>query len=188
MVLVHLHQLWLPMILSAVIVFVASSLVHMVLTYHRSDYHKLPNEDAVAASIRTGNAAPGQYLIPHMSMAEMGTPEGIEKFKKGPVGFLTLRPAGTPGMGKNLTQWFIYSLFVGLFVAYVAGRTLAPGAGYLPVFRIGGTVAFLAYAGGAPIDSIWRGQPWSVTLKAMVDGLLYACLTAGTFGWLWPKV
>jgi Flp pilus assembly protein TadB len=188
MVLVHLHQLWLPMILSAVIVFVASSLVHMVLTYHRSDYQKLPNEDAVSAAIRTGNAGAGLYMFPHMSMADMRSPEGVEKFKKGPVGFLTLRRSGAPGMGKNLVQWFIYSMFVGLLVAYVAGRTVAPGAGYLPVFRIGGTVAFLAYAGGAPIDSIWRGQPWSVTFKAIFDGLLYACLTAGTFGWLWPKM
>ena len=187
MVLVHLHQLWLPMLLSAVIVFVASSLVHMVLTYHRSDYAKLPNEDAVGAALRSGNAAPGQYLIPHMSMAEMRSPEGIEKFKKGPVGMVILRQAGSPGMGKNLIQWFVYSLAVGLFVAYVTGRTVAPGAAYLAVFRVAGAVAFLAYAGGAPIDSIWRGQPWSVTVKAMFDGLVYALLTAGTFGWLWPK-
>src|SRR5215471_953329 len=96
MVLVHLHQLWLPMLLSAVIVFVASSLVHMVLTYHRSDYGKLPNEDAVGAAIRSGNAAPGQYLIPHMSMADMRSPEGIEKFKNGPVGMVILRTPGAP--------------------------------------------------------------------------------------------
>lgn len=185
---VAIPALVLPMLLSAVIVFVASSLLHMVLTYHRSDYGKIPNEDAVAAAIRSGNAAPGQYLIPHMSMAEMRSPEGIEKFKKGPVGMLILRASGAPGMGKHLVQWFVYSLVVGLFVAYVTSRTLNAGAGYLPVFRVAGTVAWLAYAGGAPIESIWRGQPWSVTVKAMFDGLLYALLTAGTFGWLWPKM
>lgn len=185
---VAIPALVLPMLLSAVIVFVASSLLHMVLTYHRSDYGKIANEDAVAAAIRSGNAAPGQYLIPHMSMAEMRSPEGIEKFKKGPVGMLILRASGAPGMGKYLVQWFVYSLVVGLFVAYVTSRTLNAGAGYLPVFRVAGTVAWLAYAGGAPIESIWRGQPWSVTVKAIVDGLLYALLTAGTFGWLWPKM
>jgi hypothetical protein len=181
---VALPALVLPILLSAVIVFVASSLVHMVLTYHRSDYGKLPNEEAVGAAIRSGNAAPGQYLIPHMSMAEMRSPEGIEKFKKGPVGMVILRQSGAPGMGKNLIQWFVYSLVVGVFVAYITSRTLNPGVGYLPVFRVAGTVAWLAYAGGAPIDSIWRGQPWSVTVKAIFDGLLYALLTAGTFGWL----
>ena len=185
---VGISALLLPILSSAVIVFVASSLLHMVLTYHRSNYQKLPNEDAVGAAIRAGNAAPGQYLIPHMSMADMRSAEGVEKFKKGPVGMLFLRQSGTPGMGKNLVQWFVYSIVIGVFVAYVTGRTLSAGAAYLAVFRVAGTVAFLAYAAGAPIDSIWRGQTWSATVKAIIDGLVYALLTAGTFGWLWPKV
>jgi hypothetical protein len=185
---VAISALWLPILLSAVIVFVASSLLHMVLTYHRSDYHKLPNEDAVGAAIRAGNAAPGQYLIPHMSMTEMRSPEGIEKFKKGPVGMLFLRQSGAPAMGKNLVQWFVYSVVIGVFVAYVASRTLGAGAPYLKVFRVAGTVAFLAYAAGAPIDSIWRGQTWGATVRAIFDGLVYALLTAGTFGWLWPQL
>jgi Flp pilus assembly protein TadB len=185
---VGISALLLPILLSAVIVFVASSLLHMVLTYHRSDYQKLPNEDAVGAAIRAGNAAPGQYLLPHMSMTEMRSPEGVEKFKKGPVAMLFLRQSGAPGMGKNLVQWFVYSVVIGVFVAYVTGRTLGAGAAYLAVFRVAGTVAFLAYAAGAPIDSIWRGQTWSATVKAIVDGLVYALLTAGTFGWLWPKL
>lgn len=185
---VGISALLLPILLSAVIVFVASSLLHMVLTYHRSDYGKLPNEDAVGAAIRSGNPAPGQYLIPHMSMTEMRSPEGIAKFKQGPVAMIFLRQSGAPGMGKNLIQWFVYSLVVGVFVAYVTGRTVAPGADYLRVFRVAGTAAFLAYAGGQPIDSIWRGQTWSATVKGVFDGLVYALLTAGTFGWLWPKM
>ena len=185
---VGISALLLPILLSAVIVFVASSLLHMVLTYHRSDYGKLPNEDAVGAAIRSGSAAPGQYLIPHMSMTEMRSPEGIAKFKQGPVGMIFLRQSGAPGMGKNLIQWFVYSLVVGVFVAYVTSRTVAPGASYLAVFRVAGTAAFLAYGGGAPIDSIWRGQTWSARVKAIFDGLVYALLTAGTFGWLWPKM
>src|SRR5690349_19696141 len=124
---VGISALLLPILLSAVIVFVASSLLHIVLTYHRSDYQKLPNEDAVGAAIRAGNAAPGQYLIPHMSMTEMRSAEGIEKFKKGPVAMLFVRQSGAPGMGKNLVQWFVYSVVIGVFVAYVTGRTLGAG-------------------------------------------------------------
>jgi hypothetical protein len=101
---------------------------------------------------------------------------------------LFLRQSGAPGMGKNLVQWFVYSVVIGVFVAYVTGRTLGAGATYLAVFRVAGTAAFLAYAAGAPIDSIWRGQTWSATVKAIIDGLVYALLTAGTFGWLWPKL
>jgi hypothetical protein len=104
------------------------------------------------------------------------------------VGFLTLVPSGRPMMPKFFGQWFAYCVVVGVFAAYVASRTLAPGAGYLPVFRIVGTVTFLAYSGAQPIWSIWRGQRWGVTLKASFDGLLFGLLTAGTFGWLWPKM
>jgi Flp pilus assembly protein TadB len=185
---VAISTLWLPIVLSAVIVFVASALIHMVLTYHRTDYQKLPNEDRLLAAIRAENVAPGEYIFPHASSPkEMGTPEMIEKFKKGPMGFLTLRPGGAPAMGKPLAQWFVFCLVAGLFAAYLAGRTLGPGVGYLPVFRVVGAVTFLAYAGAQPIASIWRGQEWGLTLKQCIDGLLYACLTAGTFGWLWPK-
>lgn len=35
-------------------------------------------------------------------------------------------------------------------------------------------------------NSIWYKRKWSSTLKSMADGLVYALVTAGTFGWLWP--
>ena len=44
---VSISALWLPILLSAVIVFVASSIIHMVLPVHRGDYRKLPEEDRV---------------------------------------------------------------------------------------------------------------------------------------------
>ncbi|MGH7538221.1 MAG: hypothetical protein ACREMF_06280 [Gemmatimonadales bacterium] len=185
---VGISALWLPILLSAVIVFVASSVVHMVLTYHRSDYRKLPNENRVLDALRAENLAPGLYLFPHAATPkEMGTPEMLEKYKRGPVGLLTALPSGPPTMAKNLVQWFVFCLVVGVFVAYVAGRTVGPGTAYLPVFRIAGTVAFLGYAGSRAADSIWSGQPWGNTAKHYVDGIIYALLTAGVFGWLWPK-
>lgn len=185
---VAIPALWLPILLSAVIVFVASSVIHMLLTYHRPDYRKLPNEDRLLGAMRAETLSPGEYMFPHATdLKATSSPEMIEKFKRGPVGILTVFPGGPPVMVKHLTQWFVFCLVVGLFVAYVAGRTLAPGAAYLTVFRIAGTVAFLAYAGYQPVASIWRGQAWSVTAKNSFDGLLYGLLTAGVFGWLWPR-
>jgi hypothetical protein len=185
---VSIPALWLPILLSAVIVFVASALIHMVLTHHRTDYRKLPNEDRVLAALRPENIAPGQYMFPHAATPkDMGAPAMIEKYKQGPIGVLTALPTGVPAMGKNLTQWFVYCLVVGIVVAYVAGRTLGPTADYLDVFRVTGTVAWLAYAGAQPADSIWRGQGWGVTVKNVVDGLVYGLLTGGVFGWLWPR-
>jgi hypothetical protein len=185
---VSILALWLPIVVSAVLVFVVSSLVHMVFTYHRSDYRKLPNEAATLGALRGAGLAPGSYHFPHApSMKEAGSPEMIAKFKEGPVGILTVIPSGPPAMPKLLGLWFVYCLVVGIFVAYLAGRTLAPGPPYLAVFRFAGTVAFMAYGVGPLVDSIWKGQRWGVTWKHVFDGLLYALVTAGAFGWLWPR-
>jgi hypothetical protein len=183
---VPLTALWLPILLSAVIVFVASSITHMLLTYHQSDYQKLPDEDKLRAALRAANLKPGLYIFPHCTHKEMRSAATMEKLKQGPVGMLTVRPNGPPAMGKFLGQWFFYCLLIGFFVAYLTGRTLAPGTHYLAVFRVAGTAAFLAYGLGNLSNGIWKGQPWSMTIKESFDGLLYGLLTAGTFGWLWP--
>ena len=184
---VPLTSLWLPILLSAVVVFVLSSLLHMVLTYHRSDYKKLPNEEKLLDAIRNENPVRGAYFFPYCSHKEMGSPETVEKFKKGPVGLMTVLPSGPPSMGKSLTQWFLFCVVMGIFVAYLTGRVLQAGAAYLAVFRVAGTVAFVGYSASQVTDSIWRGQAWSATIKHMFDGLLYSLFTAGVFGWLWPR-
>ncbi len=185
---VPMPELWLPIVLSAVIVFIASSVMHMVLPYHKSDYKKMPEEDRVADAIRAAGPGPGVYFLPHCgSHGELNKPEVQERFKRGPVGIVTILPSGPPALGKSLALWFVYTLLVGFFTAYLAGRTLAPGTHYLQVFRVAGTAAFMAYSLAYFTDSVWKGQPWSNTLKHMVDGLIYGLLTAGTFGWLWPK-
>jgi hypothetical protein len=185
---VTLGALWLPILLSAVLVFIVSSVIHMVLKYHASDYVKLPNEDAVRAAIRSGNPEPRQYFIPHAGgMKELENPAIKQKFVEGPVALLTLRRPGPVHMGPSLAQWFVFSLVISLFVAYVASRTLQPGTPYLQVFRVAGTVAFLGYAGAHVPAAIWMGKPWSIAAKDVFDGLLYGLVTAGAFGWLWPR-
>ncbi len=184
---VPLAALWLPILLSAVIVFIASSIMHTVLTYHRSDYRQLPDEDNLLAKLRAANLTRGMYVFPYCLPKDMKTPAAIEKYKKGPVGFMTIFPNGQPVLAKFLVQWFIYLLVVGLFVAYLTGHTVAQGAHYLAVFRVAGTAAFLSYGLGHLSDGIWKGQTWSATMKDVVDGLIYSLLTAGVFGWLWPR-
>ena len=182
-----LSALWLPILLSAVFVFMASSLIHMVLPWHKSDYPKLPNEQKVMDALRPLALAPGDYMIPRpSSRQEMQSPEFAAKMKAGPVMVLTVMPNGAMSMGRNLGLWFVYCVAVGLFAAYVAGRALPPGAVYLRVFRFAGATAFIGYAVALWQMSIWYRRAWSTTIKATVDGLIYALLTAGTFGWLWP--
>jgi hypothetical protein len=185
---VSVTALWLPILLSAVLVFVASSILHMVLTYHRTDYGKLPSEEKVLTALREAGISPGAYAFPFASSPkEMGTPEMMEKYKQGPAGLLIALRPGPPALGKNLAAWFLFCVFVGVFVAYIGGLALDKTAGYLTVFRISGAVAVLGYTAGDLVDTIWKGQPWSTTLKGVIDGLIYGLLTAGVFGWLWPS-
>ncbi len=184
---VAIHTLWMPILLSAVIVFVASSIMHMVLPYHRSDYKKLPDEDKVLGALRSAGLSRGVYMFPHCTHKDMKSPEMQEKFKQGPVGTITVFPTGPVNMPKYLVQWFAFCVVVGIFTAYLTGRTLPSGTVYLAVFRVAGTVAFMAYGVGQLVNGIWRGQPWSVVIKEVVDGLVYSLLLAGTFGWLWPR-
>lgn len=183
-----LASLWLPIVVSAVVVFLASWILHMFLPHHRSDFAKLPNEDAVLDSLRSMNLATGQYLAPFAnSPAAMKQPEYVEKQKRGPSIFLTLLSGGDTGMGKALLQWFIYLLVISLFAAYITRHALAAGAPYMNVFKFVAAVAFMGYALGHPHQSIWYRQNWSTTIKYVIDGLIYALLTAGVFGWLWPR-
>lgn len=185
---VTLDALWLPILVATVLVFVASSLVWMVLPHHRSDVKGLPNEAAVMDAIAKESPAPGLYNFPHApSPKAMGDPAFQEKLKKGPVGMLTVWRSGPINMGKSMGQWVAYVLVVSTLVAYVTGRTLGPGAHYLAVFRVAGTVASLAYASAIVPAAIWWGRPWNVTWKEVIDGVAYGLLTAGAFGWLWER-
>lgn len=182
-----LAALWLPIVLSAVIVFVASSILHMVLKYHQSDCHQLPNEDQTLAALRSAGIKPGYYHFPYTTHKEMKSPAVQEKFKQGPVGIMTVLPSGPPAMGKYLGSWFAYCLVIGFFTAYLTWHTVAQGVTYPVVFRVAGTTAFMAYGLGPLANSIWKGQPWGMTIKEVIDGLIYGLLVGGTFGWLWPR-
>jgi len=177
-----------PILVASVIVFIASSVIHMFTPLHKGDLKRVPNEDGVMSALRPFNLAPGDYAMPlASSMAAMGSAEFHAKMAAGPVVMMTVRPSGKFTMTPNLIQWFIYSIVVSLFAGYVAGVALAPGADYLKVFQIAGCVAFTGYALGLAQASIWGGKNWGTTLRGMADGLLYGLLTGGTFGWLWPN-
>src|SRR5213595_1024533 len=159
---VSLMSLWLPILLSAVIVFVASSVIHMTPLWHKSDFPKVPREAELLNALRPFAIAPGDYFIPRAAgMQEMRSPEFKEKMKQGPVALMTVMPNGPISMDRPLAQWF--------------------------VFQIVGATAFIAYSLALCELSIWYRRSWSLTLKGWLDGLIYGLLTAGTFGWLWPR-
>jgi hypothetical protein len=184
---VSLAALWLPIVLSAIFVFIASSLMHMILKYHQGDYRQLPDEDKLLAALRPAGLTRGLYVFPYCTHKDMKSPAMIEKYKQGPVGMMTVFPSGPPAMPKFLVLWFGYCLVIGVFVAYLTAHTVSVGATYRAVFRVAGTAAFMAYGLGQLSNGIWKGQMWGATIKEVIDGLVYGLLTAGTFGWLWPR-
>jgi hypothetical protein len=181
-------ELWIPIVVSAVLIFIASSVIHMVVKWHNSDYRKFSNEDAIRAAIRAGNAEPGQYTVPHCAdMKDMAKPEMQQKFVEGPIAWITLRPSGPPKMGGALGAWFVYILVICLIAAYVAQRSLPAAATFNQVGRIVGALSLLAYAGGSVQMGIWMGKPWPSVMKDVVDGIIYAVIAGAVFGWLWPR-
>ena len=178
--------LWLPILASAVIVFVASSIIHMGPFWHRNEMPAPPDADRLQDAIRPFGLKPGEYMLPRArSMKDCNAPEFVEKLKRGPVLVMTVVPSGPMNMSKPLVQWFIYTVVVSILAAYVSHATLAADAPYLAVFRVAGTTAFIAYGVGLWQQSIWYSRPWPTTVKLTLDGLIYGCLTGGTFGWLW---
>lgn len=185
---VTVWSLWAPIVVSAVFVFLASTIIHMFLPWHHGDLRKVPQEDAVMEALRRFDIPPGDYGMPFGgSMKAMKESGFVEKMKAGPVAVMTVMPSGPPAMGSNLVLWFLYSIAVGIFTAYVTGHALPPGPGlYRAVFRFAGCTSFACYAMALPPFSIWYRRSWVTTIKGMIDGLVYGGLTAGTFGWLWP--
>ena len=182
---VSILSLLIPILLSAVLVFIASSVIHMLLGYHAGDFKGVPDEDAVRAALRS--IPPGDYGIPWAgSMEAMKAPGFSEKVKEGPLVFMTLRAGQPMSMGRELTLWFVYCAVVSLFAAYIGGRALEPGAEYMDVFRFTGTTAFAGYVLAQWQQTIWFHRSALTSLKNSLDGLIYALLTAGVFGWLWP--
>ena len=185
---ITLAALWLPILLSAVVVFLASSVIHMMTPWHKGEYPPVPNEDGVMNALRPFAIPPGDYMVPRcLEFKDMKSPEFQEKMKKGPIVVMTVLPNGVISMGRSLTLWFLYNIVVSLFAAYVASRAVPVGASYLEVFRFAGVMAFACYAVALWQMRIWYNRALRATVTSTLDGLLYACLTAGVFGWLWPQ-
>jgi hypothetical protein len=185
---VGISALWMPIVVSAVFVFIALMLIHGVLGWHKRDMTAVPGEANVMEMLRGLSLPPGDYRFPFSnSMDEMKTPEWDAKMTQGPVGAMSISPSGPINMGKMFGQWFVYTLFIAVLTAYVTGRTHAAGAPYLEVFRVSGAVAFCCYVVALWNNWIWWGQSTRRTITYSFDGLIFALVTAGTFGWLWPK-
>jgi hypothetical protein len=179
-------SLWLPVVVSAVAVWLVSSVLHMVLKYHKADYKALGNNEAAAAAALKG-LAPGVYPIPYCAdPSQMKDPAMQKRYQEGPVGMLTIIPSGPPAMGKYLGLWFAFCFLISFTTGYLARHTLTSTSAGLDIMQITGTLAFVGYGYGHIMDSIWKGQPWSNAIRGLIDALIYAIVTGLVFRYLWP--
>ena len=182
---VALSALWLPILVSAVIVFIASNILWMALPFwHRHDYGQLPDEKTVLDALVPAKS--GQYIVPCVNWNKLSA-DDKKALEARPMAFVLMRNPAQFNMGVALGQYFAYAIVVAIFVAYIAGRARGVGTPYLEIFRFAGTVGFLPFGFRSVTDSIWYGKPWLVTFKEIIDGLIYGLLMGGVFGWLWPR-
>jgi hypothetical protein len=184
---VPITMLWLPILISAVLVFVAANVLWMALPFwHRADYRRTGNDPAFVDAAKSLQS--GMYVFPFVDWKEM-TPEKRAEMATQPAGYMIVRNPNRFNFAVTLIGYFVYTLLISAIVAYLAGVVMGPGQPYARVFRVVATAAMLAWAFGAGhiSDSLWYGKPWSSTIKTIVDGVIDGLLMGGVFGWLWPK-
>ena len=178
------YDLWLPVLVSAVLVVSMSFVLHRLLNYHLRDYDRLANEDEVLDALERLGVPPGNYPMPlPTTRREMTSPAFMTKRERGPVWLNVMRPFS---MRKVLLEWFAYALAAGLLTAYLTARTHDPGAEPGEVAHFAGMTAFVGHSLALWQRSIWYQTKWSRTVRSTFDGLVYGVLTGLTFGWLWP--
>lgn len=179
----ELAGLWLPILVSAVVIFILSAVVWMVLPHHKKEWTGADNEAALLDVLRAGTK-PGQYMFPFLDWGEKD-PDAIARYAAGPHGNMTVW-AGPPKMGRNMLCTFIFFFVVLVGVAYIAAIALEPGAEFMKVFQITGATAFLAFTMGGIPHGIWFGRSVHSLVTDFIDATVYALVAAGIFGALWP--
>lgn len=181
-------QLWQPILLATLLCFMMSAIVWMFGPHHKKEFKGPPNTDGIMDLLRQGNVEAGAYMFPFGDRANKAEFEAsMKKFAEGPAGLMYIFPKGKMNMGKMMGQQIVFFLLVNVMLAFIGHRIGLDQRSYLHVFKTVGAIAFMTYAVGSAPESIWFGRPWKSYLLTGFDGVLYALVTAGTFGWLWPR-
>lgn len=188
-----LTNLWLPIIVSAAVTWIAGAIVWMALPHHKKDMTDLPNEKQVIETIRSLGLPPGNYGIPGggCDKARMQDPEVQRCWKEGPLGYISLWKT-PPKMGSNMIGSFCVNLAVSITIAYLAWVTLGrltidggPRLTFGAVFQVTGTAGVLAYAFSHIPCSLWFGAYKRTIVMNFIDGVVYGLITGAIFAWLW---
>lgn len=188
-----LVQLWLPIVASAVAVWIVSAIIWMALPTHKKDFDKLPDEQAFMAAVKALNIPPGNYGYPFFGdRSNCNTPEAKRAMEEGPIGILNNWKPGMK-MGKSMVLTFLVYLVVSFLIAYMAWHALHRGPvlpGSRPAFgdvmQLTGTAGVLAYAFAFLPNGIWFQAKCRALVFCVIDGVVYGLVTGAIFAWLWP--
>lgn len=175
-------RLILPIILSAVALFLASFSIRMGTPLHDGDYAKLPNEQEV---MQAAEQIPGgRYVFPWASRAEYGSEEFLQRYVEGPRGMMVVydEPMNFPA---TLGLTFVFYLVAGMFVAYLAYKAIPVGAAFAEVFKFTAIAAIAIHGLGWLPQLIWYGD--IALVPTMIDCVVFALLTGVVFGLLWHR-
>lgn len=177
-----LLQLWLPILVTGVVLFFASFVAWMVLPHHQGDFSPIPQEDKWMDAVRSMNLPAGSYMFPYMTHAEAKDPEKIAKYTAGPRG--TAVVWDMPNMGRNLLLTFVYFLLIALVTAYIAWEALqGQTVTFLKAFQIVGAIGVLTFASSGQLNAVWFPRRiWT----DFIDGIVYGVLMGLVFAILWP--
>lgn len=186
-----LLALWLPILLSAVGVWIVAAIVWMALPHHKRDFIAIPHtdgggEEAFMEAVRTLGIKPGNYVFPDFRGREAMKSQRVQKaLSEGPVGHLSLWP--TPlTMGGKMIGTFVVYLMVSILVAYLASITLPKPAAFARVFQVVGTAGILAYSFSFIPNAIWFGSYRRTIIASIIDGIVFGLITGAIFAWRWP--
>ena len=181
-----LIPLWLPIVLSTVVVWIISAIVWMALPHHKRDFITLPDEDGFMDAVRKSGIKPGNYIFPDFRDPKVMKSETTQKaLNEGPVGHLSVWP--TPlTMGSKMFATFIVYLVVSILIAYLTRVALPGPASFAKVFQVAATAGILAYCFSFIPNAVWFGSYKRTIVANVVDGIVYGLITGALFAWLWP--
>jgi hypothetical protein len=182
---ISVWELWLPVVVSGVALFIASWAAWMLLPHHKKEWGRLPEEDAIMNALKSANIPAGQFMFPcPVTPNDWKTADFKAKMQAGPNGNLVVW-SGPCSMGKNMACTVLFFLVANFVIAYLAAQALAPGSDLMKVFQFVGTAGILTYGTANILNGIWFGRKM---VADIVDGIVYGLITGAIFAAMWPAV
>ena len=181
----ELISLWIPIVAAALATHIASTIAWTVAPHHKPDVTPLPDDQLIGELIKKNNLGPGAYMFPGIDYNDWNNPEVKARFDAGPFGMVMIW--NKPNMGINIGLTLLFFFVASFFLGYVASVALEPGAPFMKVFQLVGTVGVMTYCFASVPNDIWFRRPTRWFLTNKLDGIIYGLIAGLVFASLWPQ-